>query len=56
MKRGSRWDELLTLLFMLLAIAAVICFFAVNGRLPFYICGGLAVVLRVVQYIARYFG
>jgi Ca2+/Na+ antiporter len=55
MKRGGRFDELLTLLFMLLAIATVICFFTVDNRLPFWICGGAAVLLRSVQYILRFF-
>lgn len=56
MKRGGKMDELLTLLFMLLAIAAVICFFAMDNRTWFLALGGIAVVLRVIQYVARYFG
>jgi membrane protein YdbS with pleckstrin-like domain len=55
MKRGGRLEELLTLLFMLLAIAAAICFFAVDSRLPFWICGGAAVFLRMAQYTLRFF-
>ncbi|MDR1406847.1 MAG: hypothetical protein LBJ23_02215 [Tannerella sp.] len=55
MKRGSRIDELMTLLFMLLAVAAVICFFALGNRLPFYICGFLAIAIRAAQYISRLF-
>ncbi|MDR2119267.1 MAG: hypothetical protein LBP64_00115 [Tannerella sp.] len=55
MNRNSRADEIMTLLFMLLAIAAAICFFAVSNRLPFYICGGAALVLRIAQYIMRIF-
>lgn len=54
MIKGSRTDEVFTLLFMLLAIAAVVCFFAVKGHLVFYICGIAAVVVRVLQYILRY--
>ncbi|WP_187117232.1 hypothetical protein [Parabacteroides bouchesdurhonensis] len=54
MKRGSKIDEILTLLFMLLAIAAVICYFAVSDRTVFLYCGGSAIVLRLVQYVARY--
>ena len=55
MKRGSRADEVMTLLFMLLAIASVVCFFTVDNRLAFMLCGGTAVLLRVVQYIMRLF-
>ncbi len=57
MKRGDRWDELFTLLFMVLAIAAGIIYFTVRGnRLPFLVCGGAAVMLRVAQYILRMVG
>ncbi|MDR1455331.1 MAG: hypothetical protein LBJ01_06745 [Tannerella sp.] len=55
MTRGSKADDVLTLLFMLLAVAAVVCFFAAGNRLAFMICGGLAVLLRSVQYILRFF-
>jgi hypothetical protein len=56
MNRGSRTDELMTLLFMVFAIAAGVCFFAVSGnRLPFLICGGTAVVIRIIQYALRFF-
>ncbi|MDR1601753.1 MAG: hypothetical protein LBS42_04915 [Tannerella sp.] len=55
MQRGSRTDELMTLLFMLLTVAAGICFFAVGNRLPFYICGGIAMLIRIAQYILRIF-
>lgn len=56
MKRGGRLDELLTLIFMILAIAAVICFFAVSDRSWFLSLGGIAVVMRIIQYVTRYFG
>ncbi len=55
MKRGSKLDEILTLLFMLLAIGAVVCYFAVSDRIVFYSLGGAAVLLRVVQYVLRFF-
>jgi len=55
MKRGSRMDELLTLIFMLLAISAVVCYFAVTNRIWFLSLGGVAVVMRVAQYVLRYF-
>ena len=54
MRRGDRWDELFTLLFMLLAIAAGILYFTVKGnRQPFMLCGGAAILLRLVQYFLR---
>lgn len=57
MRRGDRWDELFTLLFMLLAIAAGILYFTVKeNRLPFIVCGGVAVVLRLTQYFLRMMG
>jgi hypothetical protein len=54
MKRGSKTDDILSLLFMLLAVAAGICFFSA-GRTVFYILGSLAVIMRIVQYILRFF-
>lgn len=56
MRRGSGLDELLTVLFMLLAIAAVVCFFAMDGRGWFMGLAGAAVVLRIIHYVLRYFG
>ncbi|MDR0699944.1 MAG: hypothetical protein LBG28_12150 [Tannerella sp.] len=56
MKRGGRLDELLNLLFMILAIGAIVCYFALNGDNPTYlILGGIAVLLRVAHYIMRFF-
>ena len=55
MKRGSRWDELMTLLFMLLAGAAFVCFFAVKEQPYYMILMGIAVVLRLIQYALRFF-
>ncbi len=57
MRRGDRWDELFTLLFMLLAIAAGVLYFTVKeNRLPFMLCGGAAILLRLVQYFLRMSG
>ncbi|MDR1161400.1 MAG: hypothetical protein LBK45_03580 [Tannerellaceae bacterium] len=53
--RGSKADELLTLLFMILAIAAVICYFAVSNKMVFMYLAGIAIVIRLAQYILRYF-
>jgi hypothetical protein len=56
MKRGSRLDESLSLLFMLLATGAIVCFFVTERGNPAYlILGGIAVALRIVQYIMRFF-
>jgi len=56
MKRNSGLDELLTALFMLMAIGAIVCFFAMEDRSWFLGLGGGAVVLRVIQYVLRYIG
>ena len=56
MMRGSKLDEILTLLFMLLAIGTVVCFFLVAAyRTEVLVIGGIAVVIRIAQYILRYF-
>ncbi|MDR3250392.1 MAG: hypothetical protein LBT42_01835 [Tannerella sp.] len=56
MKRGSRIDELFTLLFMILAIGAIVCYFAMDGgSITYLVLGGIAIVLRVAQYIMRFF-
>lgn len=56
MKRGSRLDELLSLIFMILAIGAIVCYFALgNGNPTYLVLGGLAVLLRVAQYMMRFF-
>lgn len=54
MNRGSRIDSILTLVFMALAIAAVICYFTVADRSAFLICGGIAIIMRLVQYAMRF--
>jgi len=55
MKRGSPWDELLTVIFMAIAIGAIICYFAVDNAMIYIALGGGAVLLRIVQYILRFF-
>jgi len=55
MKRGGRLDELFTLLFMIIAVAAVVCFFVARSQPYYQICGGIAIVLRIIQYILRFF-
>ena len=54
MKQRGRFDELLTVLFMILAIGGVICFFALGSQNSTYIILiGIALVLRIAQYIIR---
>ena len=55
MKRGGRADELFTLLFMTLFVAAVVCFFVARNQPYYQICGGIAIVVRIIQYILRFF-
>lgn len=55
MIRGSKIDTILTWLFMALAVAAVVCYFAFpENRLPFLYCGGAAICFRLVQYLMRF--
>lgn len=54
MKRNSKTDEILTLCFMLLAIAAVVCYSAISDKSVFMYCGGAAILLRLVQYVLRF--
>lgn len=54
MTRGSKTDSILTILFMVLAIAAVVCYFAVSDRTVFLYCGGAAICFRLVQYLLRF--
>ena len=55
MKKGSKADEILTLAFMLLAIAAVVCFCLPQcSRTVFLYIGSVAVVLRIIQYVLRF--
>jgi hypothetical protein len=55
MKRGSKIDDILSLLFILMAIAAGVCYFAVDNKMVFWIIGGVAVVFRLIQYALRFF-
>lgn len=46
-------DDVVSVIFMLLAVAALVVFFVSSNRLPFWILGGVAVMLRLTQYILR---
>jgi hypothetical protein len=54
MRRDSPIDELLTIFFMILAVGAIISYFAVSSFPLYLLLGGVAVVLRIVQYIMRF--
>ena len=55
MRRTSRFDELFTVLFMVLAIGAIVCFFALGRDNPTYlVLGGLAIIIRLGQYFKRF--
>ncbi len=56
MIRGSKSDGILTMLFMLLAIATVVCFFIPSvERSTTLTIGGIAIGIRIIQYILRFF-
>ncbi len=56
MRRGSKLDDILTLIFMLLAVATVACFFFPSvERSTMLTIGGVAIGIRVIQYILRFF-
>lgn len=55
MLRGSKTDELITIVFMILAVIAVVCLFFSGNRIYFLLFGSGAILLRIVQYILRYF-
>lgn len=52
--RDSKLDKILTILFMALAVIAVICYFAVDNKVVFLYCGGAAVIIRLTQYFMRF--
>lgn len=54
MTRGDKTDQILTILFMTLALTTVISFFAVSDRTITLYCGGAAILLRMIQYFLRF--
>ena len=54
MMKGSKLDEIMTLAFLLLVVAAAVCAFAV-GKGAFMAVAGVAIVLRLIQYALRFF-
>lgn len=47
-------NKILTLVFLILAIAAVICYFFVEDKTVFWYCGGAAVCIRLTQYVMKF--
>ncbi|MBR5296782.1 MAG: hypothetical protein IKU29_02805 [Parabacteroides sp.] len=55
MVRGNKINTILTIIFMVLAAVAVICYFAIpENKLPFLYSGGAAICIRLVQYLMRF--
>lgn len=47
-------NKVLTILFLLLAAAAVACYFLIPDKTAFFYCGGAAVCIRLTQYLMRF--
>lgn len=54
MRTNDSLDQLLTVIFMLLAVVAIVIFFVIEERTWFYRIGGIAVALRLFQYGRRW--
>ena len=54
MMRGSKLDDIMTIVFMILALGAGVCFLFMSDRSYALAFGGIAIVLRIIQYILRY--
>lgn len=55
MERGSKTDQIMTIIFMVLAVIAVICLLFANSRIYFLSFAGVALLLRITQYALRFF-
>lgn len=55
MQRGSKTDEIITIVFMAFAVIAVVCLFLSNDRIYAMSFAGVAIIIRVIQYILRFF-
>ncbi|MDY3068560.1 MAG: hypothetical protein SOR57_02635 [Parabacteroides sp.] len=58
MTKGSKADEIMTLVFMVFAIAAIASYiysFSSPDKTIFLCCAGAAIIMRVVQYLLRFF-
>lgn len=47
-------NKVLTILFLILAAAAVACYFLIADKTVFLYCGGAAVCIRLTQYLMRF--
>ncbi len=48
-------NKILTILFLVLAAAAVICYFIFpNDKTIFLYCGGAAICIRLTQYLMKF--
>ena len=56
MPQKSSNESLVTVFFLLLAVAAVVVYFVLpENRNLFFILGGAALLIRIGQYIARFY-
>lgn len=55
MIQRSNTDKILTWIFLVLAVIAVVCYFALpDNRTAFLFCGGAAIAIRLLQYLIRF--
>lgn len=47
-------NNFLTLIFLILAVAAGVSYFAIDDRTVFWYCGGAAVCIRFTQYVMKF--
>lgn len=55
MGQTNNINKVLTAIFLILAAAAIICYFAIpEDKTIFLYCGGAAIALRLTQYLMRF--
>lgn len=55
MVRNDNMNKVLTVIFLILAAAAVICYFVYpDDKKIFLYCGGAAVCVRLTQYLMKF--
>ncbi|WP_176221461.1 hypothetical protein [Massilibacteroides vaginae] len=55
MERGGKTDQLMTIIFMVLAVIAGACLLFASNRVYFLSFAGIALLLRITQYALRFF-
>lgn len=55
MQRGGKTDQIMTIVFMVLAFIAVACLLFASNRIYFLSFAGVALLLRITQYALRFF-